>query len=491
MNDVKASVIKAKQTIDIQRHYYQHLKEIDFFPHLGQIEPLKLMINSNIKNFFLLCSRNFGKSSLAQIYAPLFAQLYPKSKIYIIAPFRQQVSEIYWASGSMENIIPKDWLYSNPSDSFNKNELRITFKNESFIKFDGADNEATTRGYKPHLLICDEFQDWKQDSWNGMKPNLLAHNATCLLIGTPPKYENAFIHELNTFKKRVDIEKNPNYFYMVRTIYDNPRYPADKVEEMKQDFYDKKEEHVWRREFLAEIILGGANSIFPMFDREKCVRPSEWIDAQVRLFANGLEYYTVLDPSSTRFGVGFYAYNRYTATIYLLDEIIEQDAMRISAEQIKARIIDIENKWGMYNITRIYDEAAKLFALEIMENDFGMISTEKKHNDKSNNISLLKDIFLKGKIFINESCKMFVEDIVSYHTNEKGRIVKERDEGVDCTLYMIAEAGYSFNNLASIKNIVDPMTRQPYTYLKREPEKDPFDMGRKEALSFNEDDLWS
>lgn len=488
----KAKQLQAIRTYKLMEVYFDHLKKVDFFPHAGQSEPLKLLLTSSVKNFFLLCSRNYGKSTLAGLAGIGIAGLIPNSKCYVILPYRTLAQEIYWDSGFLEKIIPPEWMDGNFRENANKSELRVRLKNNSFLKLDGADNEATTRGYKPTFLVCDEFQDWNEDSWNGMKPNLLAHNAPCLLIGTPPKIENHFTKELATFKTRMDIQKHPNYFYMVRTIYDNPRYTSEAIEELKQSYIDKQEEHVWRREFLAELILGGAFSIFPMFTEFDHVRPHDWIETKLKT-EQGLEYYTVLDPSSTRFGVGFYAYNRYTGTIYLYDEILEQDSMKITAQQIKERVLEIERKNNAKNVLRIYDEASALFANELEQENFNLIPTQKKQNQKSNNISLFKDILLRKKFFASENCKMFIQDIKKYHTDDRGKIVKKKDEGVDCTLYMIAETEYTFSLKPLKSKHIDPITEQPYTYLRKDTEEDMglAMSGRIDSLSFSEDDLWS
>lgn len=263
-----------------EKFFFEHLKKAGYWPHGGQAPILKTLRRDKVKVLFLQCSRNFGKSTLAGIDMAWFASMFPRQKCYIIAPFRTLAEEIYIQSHFMSDIIPKEWLLDGDK-GFNKTELRFYFKNQSYIRFDGADNEATVRGYKPTRLCCDEFQDWKKEVWSGMEPNLLAHDATCLQVGTPPDRPNVYTEQADFAKARMR-EGSERHLWVRRTIHDNPRIPQERIEELRKGFIERGEEAIWRREYLAEFIAGGAASVFPMFDEEHHVRPMEWISARCK-----------------------------------------------------------------------------------------------------------------------------------------------------------------------------------------------------------------
>ena len=263
-----------------ERFFFDHLKKAGYWPHAGQAPVLKTLRRDIVKFLFLQCSRNFGKSTTVGIDAAWFAGMFPRQKVYIIAPFRVLAEEIYIKSHFMHDIIPKEWLLDG-SAGFSKSELRFYFKNESYIKIDGADNDATVRGYKPTRLACDEFQDWKPEVWQGMEPNLLAHDATVILVGTPPDRPNVYTEQADFTKMRMR-EGNQRYLWLRRTIHDNPRIPPDRIKELEQGFLERGEEAIWKREYLAEFIPGGASSVFPQFNEAHHVRPIDWIAAQCK-----------------------------------------------------------------------------------------------------------------------------------------------------------------------------------------------------------------
>ncbi len=263
-----------------EKYFFDHLRAAKYWPHKGQHPLIKTLRRDKVKFFFLQCSRNFGKSTTVGIDMAWFAGMFPRQKCYIIAPFRTLAEEIYVKSLFMHDIIPRDWLLDGDR-GFSRSELRFNFKNQSYIKIDGADNEATVRGYKPTRLACDEFQDWKREVWSGMEPNLLAHDATVLLVGTPPDRPNVYTEQADFAKARMK-EGNERFLWVKRTIYDNPRIPLHRIEELRQGFVERGEEAIWKREYLADFIPGGASSVFPQFNEVDHVRPYEWISSRCK-----------------------------------------------------------------------------------------------------------------------------------------------------------------------------------------------------------------
>lgn len=441
----KAKARAAFLSLKRDREFFEHLKLIDHYPHAGQAPILQFLIANKVKNLFLQCSRNFGKSFLLALDAVLTAGRYPRTKYYIIAPFRSQAYEIYWASGLIQRLIPTHWLATGES-AVNKSELRCTLNNESFIKFDGADNEDAVRGYKPTRLGCDEFQAWKRETWESMEPNLLAHDATVIHIGTPPDRPNVFTDRAAFVQKRMAERRDGRFVFLKRTIYDNPRYSLEDIEEIRLALMERGEEAIWKREYLAEYIPGGAASIFPMFDHREHARPLEWI--LPRLNRNKTDFVTISDPSGTRHATLLTAFDRSTASFYVLAEVVETNPRLLTCGQLAPRISLGEKRCYLSDDEplRIYDEAARLFALEMLDYGMNYSPTQKKINAKSNTISLARDAMIRGKLIIAEDCVNTIRDIYDYHYDENGKIVKKKDDCVDCILYGLAEVGYTLTN---------------------------------------------
>lgn len=434
----------AIRSIKRDEEFLDHLKTVDRYPHKAQAAILRKTINERPKYTFLQCSRNWGKSTYAAVNAVLHAGRYPRSRYYIFAPYRPQAAEIYWASGLLEMIIPPSWIKSE--HQINKSEMRITLDNKSFIKIDGADNEGALRGIKPTGATLDEFQEWEERSWYSMEPNFLAVDAPVTIIGTPPDQENIFTKLGEDYRAQM-LAGNPRYFYTKQTIYDNALIPRHLIDELKRGYFARGEEAIWKREYLAEFIKGGASGVFPQFSEAENVRPAEWIRGRLQGRLNNCDCIVTTDPSSTRFAMAFFLYDRDNSSLYQVGEILETDRTKIFAGAIIDRARKLEAKhFHTENPMRFYDEAAALFALEAANCQYFMTATQKKQNQKSNNISLVREGFYRKKIFISTECPETIKDIQGYHTNDRGLIVKKSDDLVDTLLYGVAEVDFSFIN---------------------------------------------
>lgn len=206
------------------------------------------------------------------------------------------------------------------------------------------------------------------------------------------------------------------------------------------------------------------------------------------------DHYTVFDPSGTRFAVGLYVYDRANSYMYQVDELLVTDTNKMSVGQIWPIVKAKEMKWypGWADPLRIYDEAAKLFAIE-MADQFGIsvAPTSKKQNDKSNNISLIRDALVQERFLIAEHCVNTIDDIFNYHYDDNGKIVKKKDDLVDCALYVFAESGYSL----TVEAVIEGEEKRFYTpeedYIRRSDETDwsPHNDGTVESVDI-EEDLW-
>ena len=455
MSLIQKSIDKAivvSRQLKTEKEFYDHLKTAGLYPHDGQKLVLKALFRDRKKHVFLQCGRNFGKSHLMAISAILQAIMFPNSRVYIIAPLRSQAYEIYWASSLIKSMIPRHFLLDG-DDGFNKSELRCNFRNGSFIKIDGADNEDALRGIKPHWLGCDEFQAWREGSYESMEPNLLAHDATCFKIGTPPDRESYFTHNATYVEKQMK-EGNPRYFFMRRPTSSNPRISKQSLAEIRQRYIERGEEEIYIREYEAIFKAGGASAIFKMFSKDSHARPMDWIRARLAKDWHKCEAYTVLDPGSTTvFAVGFFLLNRDTGEAFLLAEIYEKDDKQTSTGCIWPRVLEKEKElFGQQTPIRYYDEAAAWFLNEVCNQfpwDCGLTPTNKRQYQKNqenagDSCSVIKDALILRKFWICEDCTCSIEEMINYHKNDKGQIAANQpDHAVDFTKYFFHESGWS------------------------------------------------
>ena len=418
--------------------------------HAGQKIPAREMFNNGKRRVWLQCGRSYGKSHYARYVAARYAIENPGSACYIIAPERKQAHEIHWVQGpcNITNIIPRELLLEGDS-ALNKSELRVLLKNGSFIKLDGSDNETSLRGLKPDLVVADEFQGWRPESWVAMEPNFIAKNTLVLILATPPDRECYYTEEWRYHKNQVT-QNNPKYFYQELPTEANPRYPKDELAELERKHYAKGEEAVWQREYMAKFVPGGVNAVFgTLWNREKFVRPHATLMRVLKKDAHKVRWYSIFDPGTESvFAVLHAVHNPFTAEIFLLEEIYEKNRNNTSSGQIWDRAM--VNERALYSAEprswrRVYDEAAAWFAREIQFNYRETLNkTQKNLHTKESMISTVKEIMLNGKLHVSDRLKNFIFEIENYVTDDKGRLPDKDDHLLDCLFYLVSFCNYKF-----------------------------------------------
>lgn len=445
-------VIAASEKIALETKIYDHFQAQKLYPHTGQKLVLKILFKYKKRKVFLQCGRNYGKSHLMCMAAVLYAAMKSGSRVYIIAPLRAQAYEIYWASGLLESMLPRDLLLDGDA-AYNKSELRAFFKNGSFIKIEGADNEDALRGIKPHWVGRDERQAWKKEAIDSMEPNLLAHQAVCFDIGTPPDRENHFTDDAKYFEREMKAGDR-NYFYLRQPTSANPRINRDELAQIKRKYIERGEEEVYTREYEAIFVPGGASAIFKGFNPDTNTRPRDWIYSRIMKDFSKCEMWVVADPGSTTvFAVAFFILNRYTGEVFLVDEIYEKDDKLCSVGQIWPRVLNAEkDRFGAHMPIRYYDEAAAWFLNELCSqfpNNCGITPTNKKAYERDNTFnadscSVIKDALLFRKFCIAEECTNAIFEMINYHKNDKGLVASNQpDHLIDCIRYFFHESGWS------------------------------------------------
>ncbi len=457
------AAIRAKREIIEALH--SKLKLEGRWLHKGQQLVARKIFQEGKKVLQCQWGRNGGKSFTAAYVTTRYAIENPGSQCYIVAPERKQAYEIYWASGLIQNMVPRELLLDG-DDGLNKSELRLYLKNGSFIKLDGSDNHKALRGYKPDFIVCDEFQDWLEEAWIAMEPNLLAKNAVCFCIGTPPDRE-CFYTRRREFVLSEVRRANKRYFYMECPTALNPIFTEEMLDEIKRGFIERQEEAIWRREYMAEYVPGGAKAVWgTLWSRRKFTRPKDELVGLIFRDIGSWRFFTIADPGTTScFAVLFAAYNPYSQSIILLDEIYEKDRTKTSSSQIWDRIIAKEQ--ALYpnhpprTWFRIADEAAAWFINEISHNYREAITpTQKGSRKKDQNVSLAKDIMFHDKLRCSSTLDKFFYEMDNFVTKDNGDFPDEDDHLIDTFLYLIAGSGYSFvERSQNPDELVDRKTR--------------------------------
>lgn len=414
-------------------------------PHPGQIAIGRALLFEGCKDIFIQAGRSFGKTELMAYLLWRWAMIYPGSECYYFAPFMKQAKEILWASRRVQTFGPSEWV-----TGFNNTEMRISFANGSFIKLDGSDNEESYRGIKPRgLVVFDEFKDYRPEFYENFDPNRAAHNAPLIIVGTPPDRECQYT------QVAADFMKDPAKKFFWAPTKTNPHLSKDWLDKKRAELYGRGEGEVWEREYEARFVKGGASKIFPMVNRS-FVKPHLEVVQLIARDRNKLEWFLIADPAAIScFGVLVAALNRYTKTWYLLDEIYERDQSKMSVDQIGRRIIALEDEHSPdAEFYEVYDEAEGWFRSE-MSDRFGknFIPTQKSLNDKESQLSLIKDVFLQGKVVLSDRCKFLFWELDNYFKDRHGKIPKKDDHLIDCFRYLLAAAAYELNEVGEVKDV--------------------------------------
>jgi hypothetical protein len=156
------------------------------------------------------------------------------------------------------------------------------------------------------------------------------------------------------------------------------------------------------------------------------------------------------------------AINPYTKKMYLLDEIYEKDQKQTSTRILYPRLRMKMRKLNKYleddDWYKVYDEAGAWFANEVLVS-YGttFFKTEKRHGDKEEGLSIIKDQLIHNSVVISSNCKNLFEEMQRYAKDSRGKIPKKNDHLIDCYRYLIDAANYDFNSVMEFVRRIDPM----------------------------------
>ena len=396
------------------------------------------------------CGRKFGKSELAIYVLYRWAGTIPNGQFYFIAPYYNQAAELIWHPGRIKNFlgVHRDKYI----ESIQESDRRIVFKNGSFIKLLGSDNFEAGRGLNPDGAVYDEFKDHDYRFHQGFEDNLMAKDAPLLVVGTPPE---TFDHFFVRMEESVKQDRLGAYFKM--PTWRNPHIKPETIQRSKDAAIAKGEWAKYMREIEAEIVPGGSNSIFPMFEiprydekgnlvgESRHVKDGTKLRKMVGIHYKDYDYYWISDPGSTScFAALFVAVHRGTKQVIVLDEIYETDKKKTSTKQIAPRAFEKMAKIvPMELFFKGYDHAAAWFANE-MSNEYGigLIPCRKAYgqDEKEAQLSVIKDFLLADLYIVSNECKNHISEMAAYATDENGKIPKKNDHTIDCSRYLCTAA---------------------------------------------------
>jgi hypothetical protein len=422
-------------------------------PHAGQVPVGHAIFYCHKRRVFVRCGRKWGKTELLSYFLYRLAGTTPNGQFYYVAPFYNQAAEIIWHPQRLQNFLGKH--AHKYIKHIYETDRRIVFKNGSFIKLVGSDNHQAGRGFNPDGAVYDEFKDHDYRFHEGFVDNLLPKKAPLLIVGTPPEtFDHFFVRTENDFK----VDDRGAYFKM--STWTNPHIDKEELERDKQSAIRKGEWAKYMREIEAEIVAGGANAIFPMFEIPRYNEQGEFVGEsrhvkehqklllEVTSRIRDYSFYIMFDPGSAlTMAALLVAIHDADKKVIVLDEVYITDRMKTTAKLAYG-----EGQMKMFAITRRaewfqgYDHAAAWFQVEV-QNEFqvGLTPCQKDMGEqkKEDKLSLIKDFMLEDLFVVSKNCKNHISEMATYATDDKGRIPKSKDHTIDCLRYIFNAAHIS------------------------------------------------
>lgn len=250
-------------------------------PHPSQQLVLEAIFKNDCKLAFVQCGRKWGKTETIVYALWRWALLNPGQSCYYICPQFKHAKEIVWKSRDQKGKLriqefgPNDFI-----ESIDNTELRITFKNGSFIKVDGSDNYDAWTGISPHFVVLDEFRSFRPEFYDVMDPNRASFDAPMVIIGTPPPLiwvEKDVPHQYVEVANdcRLEMLAGGNSFFIKRPSWDNPDPKIHAfLARTKKRLYRLNKMDVWWREYGAELVQAGESKVFPKFIADPTIEGS-------------------------------------------------------------------------------------------------------------------------------------------------------------------------------------------------------------------------
>ena len=435
----------------------RYLKELHdgWAPHPGQVPPIVALFRLGMLLLFLECGRKFGKTELLLYFLIRSARMNPNSANYYFAPYQKQARELIWANQRIQNFVPRSWLAKKPNDT----EMRITLDNGAFIKLDGSDNYDSYRGVGKGMAIVvyEEYKDFRPEFHMAFGPNIADNVCPLVVAGSPPEMDCDYTVMAD------QVKTDPTGVHFCLPSWLNPHIDKKWLKSERQRLYARGEGVVWEREYGARRVRGGPNAIFPMFSRDRHVRPHENVMNELLHDKPKLQWLAIADPGTiTVFAVLYMAVNPYKKTVYMLDEIYAQSTAETSTSQIipehrdKKRDLyrDCEQWW------QPCDEAAAWFINEAAASyEEYFFATKKSLHKKTEGLSLIKDQMINNRVVISDRCQKLIWEIENYVKDKHGKIPKENDHLIDNWRYGNATAGLSL--LEEAEPVQDTFNEDP------------------------------
>ena len=378
-------------------------------------ESQKIIVKDNHRFRVVNAGRRFGKSVVA-VEELLFAAVTKEANVAYCAPTYLQAREIAWA-------LLKKRVEDFSVREINETRLEMLINNQvgstSKITLKGWESVESLRGLAFDFLVLDEVAMYRNFStgWEEVvRPTLTDRKGKVLFISTPKGFN--FWYEL--YGKEA---KDQDYKSFHFTSYDNPYIPKDELDKAKTELTEDR----FAQEILADF-RKTEGLVYKEFDRSKHLY-KDTIFNQVSYFA----------------GIDF-GFTNPTAVLHIYKDT--DNRFYVAREHYKTNKTDeeIADYVSGCKFNYVYPDPEAPSSIEALRKRGINIREVVKGKDSiRNGISIVRELFKQGRLFIHESCGNLIWELETYSYPEKKDMkneyedpIKENDHALDALRYALS-----------------------------------------------------
>jgi len=250
--------------------------KIDYEPHKYQKMIHKALRPINDGHIVMvIAGRRFGKTLLAVAEMAKRALQKPGSRIWYIAPTKEQAYMIAWRLLTRKRIdkdgkIHEPLLPTSEVKKIREDKHYVELKNGSLIEFMGVTSEIRLLGAGLSFAVFDEFINIPYSVWyDTVRPMLIYSRGDALFIGTipDPKVHNITIDFLDMFEEANEGTLRRGKAFTFPSI-SNPHLDKEMLKEQIEDLVKKGRGDDARRLYEGDYTREHG-LVFPVFSREE------------------------------------------------------------------------------------------------------------------------------------------------------------------------------------------------------------------------------
>lgn len=393
-----------------------------------QQEIKKMVDTDDSKTSVVVLSRRTGKTYWLVIEALSQCIRQPNSIVKFIFPHQKDAKiNIHPLIGMITEDCPEDL-----KPVFSTQEKIYHFFNGSQIQLAAAanGNAESIRGGFAHLCILDEtgfIQDLSYIVRSILSPTIRTTGGRIIMASTPSRSpDHEFITEFMMPYKASGRLK-------IFTIYDNPNFTSEIIEEIIADYPRGVEDPDFRREYLCEVAIDTETAICPEFsiNKDKIVFNDE-DEVPIPEF---LDFYVGADIGYRDLTVMLFGYYDFKeACLVILDELVmngpEMTTDRLATNIRKKELLRFyQSEMNVDPYLRVMDNDLKLINDLRKLHNIGFIPTRK--DNKEGAINEMKIWMSQGRVKIHERCKHLIYHLEYGQWNNKRNDFKRLADTLD------------------------------------------------------------